>query len=185
MTPRPAPLGVYIHWPFCKSKCPYCDFNSHVRDGVEQGRWRRAVEVLDAGETMLRETCTGVAWELHSTQLYSMWCLYHLGHANEIEKRLEHLLEDVRRRRDLFLEAGLCTMFLTFVAVAHDDPALGRRQLDRIAELRLDEEFTVQHFWDLEARVLLALYEGDDEAALDAVATIWVKAVYWRPEAGA
>ena len=37
------PLGVYIHWPFCKSKCPYCDFNSHVRDGVEQGRWRKAL----------------------------------------------------------------------------------------------------------------------------------------------
>ena len=37
------PLGVYVHWPFCKSKCPYCDFNSHVRDGVEQARWRKAL----------------------------------------------------------------------------------------------------------------------------------------------
>ena len=39
----PSPLGVYVHWPFCKSKCPYCDFNSHVRDGVEQARWRDAL----------------------------------------------------------------------------------------------------------------------------------------------
>jgi putative oxygen-independent coproporphyrinogen III oxidase len=39
------PLGVYIHWPFCKSKCPYCDFNSHVREGVEQTRWRQALLV--------------------------------------------------------------------------------------------------------------------------------------------
>jgi oxygen-independent coproporphyrinogen-3 oxidase len=37
------PLGVYVHWPFCKSKCPYCDFNSHVRDGVEQARWGDAL----------------------------------------------------------------------------------------------------------------------------------------------
>ncbi len=37
------PLGVYIHWPFCKSKCPYCDFNSHVREGIEQARWRDAL----------------------------------------------------------------------------------------------------------------------------------------------
>jgi oxygen-independent coproporphyrinogen-3 oxidase len=37
------PLGVYIHWPFCKSKCPYCDFNSHVRDGIDQARWRNAL----------------------------------------------------------------------------------------------------------------------------------------------
>lgn len=35
--------ALYIHWPFCKSKCPYCDFNSHVRDGVDQKRWRDAL----------------------------------------------------------------------------------------------------------------------------------------------
>jgi putative oxygen-independent coproporphyrinogen III oxidase len=38
-----APLALYIHWPFCASKCPYCDFNSHVRDRVEHDRWRRAL----------------------------------------------------------------------------------------------------------------------------------------------
>jgi oxygen-independent coproporphyrinogen-3 oxidase len=38
-----APLAVYIHWPFCRSKCPYCDFNSHVRDSIDAGRWTRAL----------------------------------------------------------------------------------------------------------------------------------------------
>lgn len=37
------PLAIYIHWPFCKSKCPYCDFNSHVREKVEQARWKKAL----------------------------------------------------------------------------------------------------------------------------------------------
>lgn len=32
-------LAVYIHWPFCKSKCPYCDFNSYVREEVDQADW--------------------------------------------------------------------------------------------------------------------------------------------------
>jgi oxygen-independent coproporphyrinogen-3 oxidase len=36
-------FGVYVHWPFCASKCPYCDFNSHVRDVVDQSRWRQAL----------------------------------------------------------------------------------------------------------------------------------------------
>ncbi len=32
-------LGVYVHWPFCRKKCPYCDFNSHVRDEIDQHVW--------------------------------------------------------------------------------------------------------------------------------------------------
>jgi oxygen-independent coproporphyrinogen-3 oxidase len=35
--------ALYIHWPFCLSKCPYCDFNSHVRDSIDQDRWRAAL----------------------------------------------------------------------------------------------------------------------------------------------
>jgi len=37
------PLALYIHWPFCISKCPYCDFNSHVRESVDQDIWRTAL----------------------------------------------------------------------------------------------------------------------------------------------
>ncbi|WP_137898328.1 radical SAM family heme chaperone HemW [Sphingomonas sp. 2SG] len=37
------PLALYVHWPFCVSKCPYCDFNSHVRDTVDQEAWRDAL----------------------------------------------------------------------------------------------------------------------------------------------
>ena len=36
-------FGVYVHWPFCRSKCPYCDFNSHVREAVDHDRWRLAL----------------------------------------------------------------------------------------------------------------------------------------------
>ncbi len=36
-------LALYVHWPFCVSKCPYCDFNSHVRDTVDEDAWRNAL----------------------------------------------------------------------------------------------------------------------------------------------
>ena len=36
-------LALYIHWPFCLAKCPYCDFNSHVRDSIPQERFARAL----------------------------------------------------------------------------------------------------------------------------------------------
>lgn len=35
--------ALYIHWPFCAKKCPYCDFNSHVRDGVDVAAWQAAL----------------------------------------------------------------------------------------------------------------------------------------------
>jgi oxygen-independent coproporphyrinogen-3 oxidase len=37
------PLALYVHWPFCVSKCPYCDFNSHVRKSIDQDQWRNAL----------------------------------------------------------------------------------------------------------------------------------------------
>jgi oxygen-independent coproporphyrinogen-3 oxidase len=37
------PLALYVHWPFCVSKCPYCDFNSHVRAEIDQQQWREAL----------------------------------------------------------------------------------------------------------------------------------------------
>ncbi len=52
-------FGLYVHWPFCQSKCPYCDFNSHVATNIDQGRWQRAylteidrVSALTPGRTL-------------------------------------------------------------------------------------------------------------------------------------
>lgn len=48
-------FGVYVHWPFCQAKCPYCDFNSHVVAHVDQPRWARAL----AGELARYRELTG------------------------------------------------------------------------------------------------------------------------------
>jgi putative oxygen-independent coproporphyrinogen III oxidase len=55
MTPD-APLALYIHWPFCVSKCPYCDFNSHVREIVDTEAWQRALLADLAYEAALTPT---------------------------------------------------------------------------------------------------------------------------------
>jgi len=47
------PLALYVHWPFCVSKCPYCDFNSHVRPAIDQDAWRGALLTDLAHEAQL------------------------------------------------------------------------------------------------------------------------------------
>jgi oxygen-independent coproporphyrinogen-3 oxidase len=37
-------LAIYVHWPFCQSKCPYCDFNSHVAQSIDHGAWRETYQ---------------------------------------------------------------------------------------------------------------------------------------------
>ena len=38
------PFGLYVHWPYCVSKCPYCDFNSHVANTIDHDQWAKAFE---------------------------------------------------------------------------------------------------------------------------------------------
>jgi putative oxygen-independent coproporphyrinogen III oxidase len=52
----PRPFGIYVHWPFCRSKCPYCDFNSHVRDAIDEPAWADAlVASLDREAALIGE----------------------------------------------------------------------------------------------------------------------------------
>src|SRR5512134_3191230 len=43
VAPTDSGFGIYVHWPFCRAKCPYCDFNSHVGAEVDHARWARAL----------------------------------------------------------------------------------------------------------------------------------------------
>src|SRR4051794_27394405 len=56
------PLALYIHWPFCVSKCPYCDFNSHVRASIDQDAWREALlaDLAHEGRLLPGRTLTSI-----------------------------------------------------------------------------------------------------------------------------
>ncbi len=58
----PSTLGLYVHWPFCQAKCPYCDFNSHVMANVDQKRWALALshEIKRVGALTQDRTLTSI-----------------------------------------------------------------------------------------------------------------------------
>ena len=49
-------LSLYIHWPYCESKCPYCDFNSHLNENVETEQWIKSYtnQLYEMKEELLR-----------------------------------------------------------------------------------------------------------------------------------
>lgn len=55
-------FGIYVHWPFCAAKCPYCDFNSHVRQGVDHAAWRVALvdDISAQADLITPQTVTSV-----------------------------------------------------------------------------------------------------------------------------
>ena len=61
-------FGVYVHWPFCLSKCPYCDFNSHVRHAaIDEARFLRAfhTEIGTTAERVRGQLCEEALEILH------------------------------------------------------------------------------------------------------------------------
>ncbi len=131
-------FGIYIHWPFCAAKCPYCDFNSHVRTSVDQSRWLSAIRlelknnaIRTKGRTvntiffgggtpslMEPETVAGIIKEIAK-----LWVL-----ALDIEISLEANPTSVEAQKfSNFRKAGINRISMGIQSLRNDDlKALGR-----------------------------------------------------------
>ena len=143
---RAGGFGLYVHWPFCAAKCPYCDFNSHVAAAVDQARWAAALSAeiarlaaelpgrhlgsifLGGGTPSLMEPET-VDAVLRAAR--AAW-----GFANDIEITLEANPTSVERGRfQGFAEAGVNRLSMGIQALNDADlRALGR--MHSVAEAR-------------------------------------------------
>jgi len=160
---RVPPLALYIHWPFCESKCPYCDFNSHPGRPEDEPRWRAALlAALESfgGATKARELSSiffgGGTPSLMDPETVAAL----IGRARELwppEKQLEITLEanpstvEAGRFRD-FHAAGVNR--LSIGAQSFDDDALkflgrGHSAADAIAAIGTAREIFDRVSFDL------------------------------------
>jgi len=139
------------------------------------GKWRKALELLERGETLLRENCTGVTWELDTAIAYQLRALLFIGGLKEIADRLPRYLKDVREKGDLYAETNLRSRVVWVALLAADRPEEALEEVEGAIRRWSQEGFHLQHYWHLTGQIEIALYRGDAEAAWAALEAGWPK----------
>ncbi|RMH16496.1 MAG: serine/threonine-protein kinase PknK [Acidobacteria bacterium] len=137
------------------------------------GRWKRALELLDRSETILRESCTGVTWELDTAMSYQLRALLFIGDLREIARRAPRFLREVKDKGDLYAETNLRSRITWMLLLAQDRPEDARREAETAIERWSQEGFHIQHYWRLTGLVDTNLYQGDAAAAWAALDGSW------------
>jgi oxygen-independent coproporphyrinogen-3 oxidase len=170
---RRAGFGLYVHWPFCQSKCPYCDFNSHVAAEIDESRWKSAYlseirRIADEADGRVLSTVFfgGGTPSLMSpdlvasiiTAIRAAWPM-----ANDAEITLEANPTSVEADRFRgFAEAGVNRLSMGVQALRDDDlRRLGR--LHSAAEARAAFDIARAHF----SRVSFDLIYARQDQSID------------------
>jgi eukaryotic-like serine/threonine-protein kinase len=136
------------------------------------GEWKKALELCEVAEEILRDQCTGVLWELTSAQNFILGSLLYMGDLNGILRRLPALLATSNERGNLYAATEIKTR-MNFMWLAKDDPNGARREVAEALRLWSHKEFHRQHYNAMLAEAQIGLYVGDGEAAWEHVVGTW------------
>ena len=138
-----------------------------------QGRWKASVDLLQRAETLLRENCTGLDFELHIAQNHALLAHLQLGNLREVERRLPHRIQTAREKGDLLAITNLRASISPYLVLAQDDPARALREAQQALRGWSSSGFLVQHFHALCAELNARLYLGEPEAAWALLNSQW------------
>jgi hypothetical protein len=138
-----------------------------------QGRFPEARESCARADAILRERCTGVAWELDTNHTFWLTCLMQLGELRELRARAPRFLEDARRRGDLYAQSQALVRHMHVARLAEDQPEAAELALVQGLEVWPGRGFHLQHFWGLMGRVETDLYRGLPAEAWARMAAGW------------
>ena len=138
-----------------------------------EGQWALAQLECDRAETIFRDRCTGVTWELDTAHAFALWGLSHQGAVAELSRRWPILLNLARSRGDLYAVMNLSTYIMSIVRLAADDPETADRELRQTMSQWSRDGYHVQHNDALWAAVQIELYRGDGAAAWGLIQRSW------------
>jgi tRNA A-37 threonylcarbamoyl transferase component Bud32 len=136
------------------------------------GHWRRGFESCQLAETIFRDRCIGVAWELTSAQRFGLSSLLYLGEVKDLALRVPKLLAAALDHGNLYGATDLRTRF-ALVWLAADDVDGARARVAEALASWTRAGFHLQHFNALQAEVQIALYAGDGALAWQKVQAAW------------
>jgi serine/threonine protein kinase/tetratricopeptide (TPR) repeat protein len=141
-------------------------------DAYLGGRWKKAADLCEQASEVLRDRCTGVAWELTIANRYKLSALLHMGQLVEVTRRVPALLSAALEQGNLFGAMELRTR-LNLIWLAADDPDRGRAEVIEALKSWPNEGFHLQHYTSLHALTQIELYTGDYEVAWKHVEGQW------------
>jgi hypothetical protein len=141
------------------------------------GEWRKALVLTERAEAIYREQCQGVSWELYTAQHFWLRSLIFLGELPQMQRRLPRLLQEAQEHGDLFAETNLRTRIAYLAQLFADEPELAREELRRVMSRWSRQAFHSQHYYELVARVEIALYEGEAIFAWEHLSERWPEMV--------
>ena len=138
-----------------------------------EGRWTDAESACRRAEEILRDGCSGVAWEVSSARIMRLWALWYLGRVSDVAEWLPAILHEANERGDLYALTSCRTYFTPMVHLAADDPERAAAEGDRALKRWSQRGFHFQHYFHLFGATQVQLYAGDVEGAHARVLEEW------------
>jgi hypothetical protein len=137
------------------------------------GEFEAGVREADLANTILREQCTGVWWEIQHAGIYAVGSLYYCGRWDELARRVTSRLHEALTHGDRYVAAEMSSGRPNTAWLLSDDTAGARRVVDESATHWEGETFHVPHWLHVFARAHIDLYEGNAGNAWSAVEAAW------------
>ncbi len=138
-----------------------------------QGAFGEAAGQIERGELILKEQCTGVAWDLASAQMFSLAILGYTGDLKSLAQRVPALVIEAEERGDRYAATVLRTGMRNMAWLVVGDAEEARRQLGEARLSWTKQGFLLPHYFMLLAEAHIDLYLGDGAAAADRLLAEW------------